>query len=127
MMEILKRKKIDYRKVGFPHHYALEIKSGGKWYYFDPNMEPNMKLSERLHESWNGENDKLKKYYDTNKHHNLTYQFGNGQKAIFGPVNEVPAKKADLFQRATAVMSKMLWCFPLMILFFKMRNSKSPG
>ena len=27
MMEILKRKKIDYRKVGFPHHYAIEIKS----------------------------------------------------------------------------------------------------
>ena len=124
MMEILKRKNIDYRKVGFPHHYAIEIKSGGKWYYFDPNMEPTMNLSQRLHESWNGKNDILKQYYNPYIHQNLSYQFGNGQQASFGPVNEIPAQRLRLFQSSTAVLSKILWCFPLILLFAKKRNRK---
>ena len=124
MMEILKRKKIDYRKVGFPHHYAIEINAGGNWYYFDPNMEPNMNLTQRLHESWKGNNDSLKKYYDTTWHHNLSFQFGHGQQASFGPVNEVPAQRLRLFQSSTAVLSKILWCFPLLFLFARRRNTK---
>ena len=124
MMEILKRKNIDYRKVGFPHHYAIEINSAGNWYYFDPNMEPTMNLKERLHQSWNGNNDSLKKYYDANKHENLSYQFGNGENATFGPVNEVPAQRVRLFQSSTAVLSKILWCFPLFFLFARKRSRK---
>lgn len=124
MMEILKRKKVDYRKVGFPHHYAIEIRSNGKWYYFDPNMEPNMNLGQRVHESWNGNNDILKKYYDPAKHKNLSYQFGDGQMADFGTVNEVPAKRLRLFQSTTAVLSKIMWCFPLIFLFARKRRTK---
>lgn len=124
MMEVLKRKKIDYRKVGFPHHYALEINTGNHWYYFDPNMEPAMNLKERLHENWKGSNDSLKKYYAVNKHQNVSYQFGNGQQAIIGPINEIPAKNLRLFQGATAVMSKILWCFPLIFLYARKRRTK---
>jgi hypothetical protein len=124
MMEILKRKKSDYRKVGFPHHYALEVKNNGRWYYFDPNMEPNMNLSQRLHENWKESNDSLKKYYDVSKHGNLSFQFGDGKKAVFGPVNEVPAQRARLFQSATGVLSKIIWCFPLLLLFAKRRSTK---
>ena len=122
MMEILRRKKIDYRKVGFPHHYALEVRNNRKWYYFDPNMEPYMNLSQRLHENWNQSNDSLKKYYDTAKHKDLSYQFGNGTKASFGTVNEIPAKRLRLFQSVTGVLSKILWCFPLIFLFIKRRR-----
>lgn len=122
MMEILKRKNIDYRKVGFPHHYALEVKSKGNWYYFDPNMEPTMNLTQRLHDSWKQSNDSLKKYYDPAKHVNISYQFGNGQKATFGAVNEIPAQRLRLFQSSTAVLSKILWFFPLMILFARSRK-----
>lgn len=124
MMEILRRKNIEYRKVGFPHHYALEVKNNGKWYYFDPNMEPTMNLRQRLHENWNESNDILKKYYDTTKHKDLSYQFGNGVKASFGTVNEIPAKRLHLFQSITGVLSKILWCFPLMLLFIKNRRQK---
>ncbi|MEO6488808.1 MAG: hypothetical protein ABIO04_02615 [Ferruginibacter sp.] len=116
MMEILKRKKIDYRKVGFPHHYAIEVKVKDEWYYYDPNMEPTMNLKQRMHESWNQNNDSLKKYYDPLKHDNLSYQFGNGEVPIFGPVNETPAKNLRLFQTATSLMSKFLWCIPLLLL-----------
>jgi len=124
MMEILKRKNSDYRKVGFPHHYALEVKNKDNWYYFDPNMEPTMNLRDRLHQNWHESNDSLKKYYDANKHSNLTYQFGNGQKAEFGPVNEIPAQRLRLFQSATAVLSKILWAFPLIFVFVKKRKTK---
>lgn len=130
MMEILRRKKIDYRKVGFPHHYALEVRNREKWYYFDPNMEPYMNLSQRVHENWKQSNDSLKKYYDVKKHADLEYQFGNGIKASFGTVNEKPAKKLRLFQSVTSVLSKTLWCFPLLFLFIRSRReklSKSPG
>ena len=48
-------------------------------------------------------NDNLKSYYSPIIHHNLDYQFGNGQKAEFGPINEIPARNASLFQSATAM------------------------
>ena len=124
MMEILKRKKIDYRKIGFPHHYALEVKSIGNWYYFDPNMEPNMNLKQRLHENWKESNDSLKKYYDVTSHTDLAFQFGNGKKAEFGTINEIPAQRVRLFQSATGVLSKILWCFPLLFVFAKRRSTK---
>lgn len=123
MMEILKRKQIDYRKVGFPHHYALEVKNNGRWYYFDPNMEPYMNLHQRLHESWKENNDTLKQYYDPAKHDNLSYQFGKGQKAEFGPVNEVPAKNLRFFQSTTGILSKTLWIVPLLGLVYARRRS----
>jgi hypothetical protein len=124
MMEILKRKKIDYRKVGFPHHYALEVRNNGNWYYYDPNMEPSMNLSQRLHQNWKQSNDSLKKYYDSTKHKDLAYQFGNGKMAEFGPVNEVPAKRLNLFQKVTGILSKTLWCLPLILLYAKNRSTK---
>lgn len=124
MMEILKRKKVDYRKVGFPHHYALEVKNKGNWYFFDPNMEPYMNLNQRLHEDWNESNDQLKKYYDVNKHKDLSYQFGNGIKAEFGPVNEIPAQRLRMFQGVTGFLSKTIWCLPFILLFAKSRRPK---
>ncbi|MFN8250087.1 MAG: hypothetical protein U0T68_14130 [Ferruginibacter sp.] len=125
MMEILKRKKIDYRKVGFPHHYALEVKVQDRWYYFDPNMEPKMNLTQRIHENWNGDNDLLKQYYDSAKHHNLSYQFGDKQKAAFGTINEIPAQRLKLFQDTTSILSKIAWCFPLILLFATKRSRQT--
>ena len=119
MMNILEKKHINYRKVGFPHHYAIETNSGNGWYYFDPNMEPAMTLPQRKEESWKGMNDSLKQFYSAQKHINISYQFGNNLPAVFGPVNEHPAKHVLLFQKITAVLSKILWIIPLVLLFFK--------
>lgn len=41
LMEIFKRQGIDYRKISFTGHFALEGKIEGKWLYFDTNIEPN--------------------------------------------------------------------------------------
>lgn len=121
MMEVLRRKNISYRKVSFPHHYALEVKISDHWYFFDPNMEPNISLTERAHENWNGDNDKLKKYYSA-KHGNVNWEFGNKAKATFGIINEKPARNAQLFQSATAFIGKILWCVPLVFVFARKRR-----
>lgn len=115
MMAILRNKNISYRKVGFPHHYALEAKINNNWYYFDPNMEPAITLNERLHETWNGNNDKLKKFYT--KHGNVNWEFGNKEEGQFGITNEIPGKHVNKLQSFTGFMGRILWCFPLIFAF----------
>lgn len=117
MMEVLRRKNINYRKVGFPHHYALEVQLQNQWYYFDPNMEPKIKFTQRAHNNWKGENDLIKNYYPNTAETDLTYRFGNGQKAEFGVINEVPARNARFFQGFTGILSKVLWCIPFLLSF----------
>ena len=122
MMDILRRKNIHYRKVGFPHHYAIEIMINKNWYFFDPNMEPAISLEQRLHENWNGDNDSLKKFYVTANAAELDYRFGHGLKAQIGPVNEIPGRHAKLFQNCTGFLCKIAWCFPLFFVFIKKRR-----
>lgn len=120
MMEILKRKNINYRNVGFPHHYALEAMIGNHWYFFDPNMEPTITLAERSHENWNGNSDKLKKYYSA-KQSNANW-FGSGTTASFGPINETPAGNVKIFHSFSWFLSKFLFCVPLVFVFARKRR-----
>jgi hypothetical protein len=123
MMEILKRKKISYRSVGFPHHFALEVSVGGKWYYFDPNMEPVMQKEDRLEENWKCCADNLKRFYDTSRFKDLDWKFGKNLHVTTGPVNETPARHARLFQDVTAVFSRFMWCLPLLLVVYQSRSS----
>ena len=122
MMEILKRKHIDYRQVGFPHHSALEARINDHWYFFDPNMEPAITVQQRMHEQWKGNSDNLKQFYDRNIYHHLNFQFGHNVLAETDTVNEEPAKRAKLFQSCTGFLSKIIWCFPLLFIFSKKRR-----
>lgn len=119
MMAILRNKNIDYRSLGFPHHYAMEVLIDKQWYFFDTNMEPAITPTQRLATNWQYQNDQLKKYYDTSKHKSLDYQFGNKQVATIGPQNEVPAQRATLFHSATGIVSQFGWLLPLAIFFLK--------
>jgi hypothetical protein len=123
MMEILKRKKITYRSVGFPHHFAMEVQVQGKWYYFDPNMEPKISNQQRLEENWGGCADNLKRYYDTSRFKDLDWKFGKQCQVTFGTINDTPAGHAKMFQSATAFFSRFLWCFPLLIVLYKSRST----
>ena len=123
MMEILRRKKISYRSVGFPHHFALEVLVNDKWYYFDPNMEPAMTNEQRLEDNWKCCADNLKKYYDTSRFNDLDWKFGKNYKVTQGKINQSFAANAKIFQSATSVLSKIMWCFPLLLLFYKSRRS----
>jgi len=123
MMAVLRNKKITYRSVGFPHHYAMEVLIEDNWYFFDANMEPQITKEQRMMASWNHQNDNLKKYYDTNRFADLDYKFGNGQTATTGVINEVPARNARFFQTVTGILSKISWCFPILIMFYRPRFS----
>jgi hypothetical protein len=125
MMAILRNKNISYRNVGFPHHYALEVLINNNWYFIDADMEPVITKEQRILSSWNHQNDYLKKYYNANRFSDLDYKFGTGLTATTGPVNEMPALNARIFHAATAILSKILWCFPLLLIFFKPRFSFS--
>lgn len=127
MMALLRNKNISYRKVGFPHHYALETFINKNWYFMDANMEPAIAKEQRMASNWNHQNDQLKKYYDTNRFNDLDYQFGSGIIATNGPVNEVPALNARIFHAVTSILSKILWCFPLLLIFFKTKFSFGPA
>ncbi len=118
LIEVMKRKNISYRYVGFPHHYATELKFNNNWYFFDPNMEPNIPDSERLESKWNCCADSLKKYYDTTRFKDLNWKFGKNLTVVFGNVNATPAPHARLFQTTTGYLSKTLWLFPLVIIFY---------
>ena len=124
MMEILKRKNISYRSVGFPHHFALEVSIKDKWYYFDPNMEPHISDVERLEENWKCCADNLKKYYDTSRFKDLDWKFGVNTKVSQGKINQRFAGNARIFQTSTSVLSKILWCFPLLLLFYRFQKSE---
>ena len=123
MMALLRRRNIEYRSVGFPHHYTLEAKINSKWFYFDPNMEPSIPNPEREESKWKDSADNLKKYYDTTRFKDLDYKFGNHLAVTFGPMNEKPAPNARRFQSVTGWFSKFAWFIPFLLLVFRFRNA----
>lgn len=128
MMAILRKNNIPYRAVLFPHHYAIEAFVENNWFYFDPNMDPEITKEQRMETSWNHHSDTLKRYYDTLLFKDLDYIFGVGLTALNGNVNQIPAPNARLFQSITGVLSKIIWCVPLLLLFFySKRRCRSEG
>ena len=123
MMAVLRNKKISYRSIGFPHHYAMEVFIDNNWYFFDANMEPRITKEQRKMTNWKHQNDNLKIYYDTNRFTDLDYKFGNGVTATTGVINEVPARNARMFQATTGILSKIMWCFPVLLIFYRPRLS----
>jgi hypothetical protein len=127
IMALLRHKNIPYRKVAFPHHYAVESFVNNNWYFIDADMEPVIAKEERQLSHWNHQNDQLKKYYDTNHFSDLDYKFGSGVIAVNGPINEIPASHVKIFHAVTFVLSKILWCFPFLLIFFKTKFSFRPS
>ena len=119
MMEILKRKHIDYRGVGFPHHFALEASINGQWCYFDPNMEPQISNIQRPESQWGSKADNLKQYYDTSRFKDLDWKFGTKLDVTHGDVNQKYARHVKIFHTVTGIFSKILWIFPLFLLVYK--------
>ncbi len=119
MMAVLRDKKITYRSLGFPHHYAIEVLINNEWYFFDTNMEPNISKEQRMLSSWKHRNDNLKQYYNKDIFTDLNYQFGKHQTAVTGTLNEIPAQKAANFHITTGILSKIAWLFPLIFILLR--------
>ena len=118
MMRVMKEKKVPFRSVGFPHHYATELCFKNNWYFFDSNMEPKIKAKERKENNWKSSADSLKKFYRGGNQY-LNWAFGNATPVIFGIPNADPAPHASIFQNITKVLSKILWVFPLLFLVYE--------
>jgi hypothetical protein len=123
MMEVLKRKNINYREIGFPHHFAMEASVNGGWYYLDANMEPDIRGTQRLHQDWHGHADSLKKYYNASIHPNLDAGFGTGLMAEVNKTNEEQAPNLKKLQTGTGILSRICWMFPLVLLAFARKRS----
>jgi len=120
--EVMKVKKIPFRSVSFPHHYATELKYNNNWYFFDTNLEPDITDSGRLETAWHHNIENLKQYYNKSNH-NIDWFFGF-DKAKFGDVNAKPAANISMFHTTTNYLSKTLWLFPLFFVFYR-RKVKS--
>jgi len=120
---VMKRNKVHFRSLGFPHHYTTELQFNNSWYYFDTDMEPDMSEADRNLIYWKHDADSLKKFY----HKNPTvaeWAFGNSQKAIVGKIDAEAAPNASLFQNTTKYLSKLLWVFPLIIVAYPRKKKK---
>ncbi len=120
-LEILKRKRINYRTVGLgykegPGHFLSEVNYNREWHLYDVTIEPKWEKVSKHHKSID--------YYLKNK--DSLFLAYDGlidrksfdkimEKAEFGEVNEFPAKKMLLFHQITLLLT---YIFPL--LFFSL-------
>ncbi|MEO7444002.1 MAG: hypothetical protein ABIT96_09985 [Ferruginibacter sp.] len=113
-ISLLRKHNIDYRTLGFPHHFAIEARLHNYWYFLDANQEPVMTLEERMHRHWQGHNDNLKAFYNSDVYKNLDIGFGNKQDAVVSAVNNIPGRNVSIFHSLTHFFSHYLWVFTLL-------------
>jgi hypothetical protein len=117
MMEVLKNKGFQTRKVGFlgkkfGGHFAFEVFYNDGWHFHDPNLEPDKAVLDNygrpgiaflVHNP-----EILLKAYSRYPKEKILDIFPN---YYYGPVNKFPAPKAIIFQKATKFLSYTIWLF----------------
>jgi hypothetical protein len=124
MMEVFKRKKIDYRKVGFPGHYTVEGKIDGKWQYFDTNLEPD----------FNNQRESLQQLLNTNRFDSVysipEKSIENFHAAVashkYGVPNESPSYNATLFHKACYFLQSGGFIFCSFLIAFLLLSNFNP-
>jgi hypothetical protein len=124
MMEIFKRKGIDFRKVGFPGHYTVEGKINGTWQYFDTNLEPN----------FNNNRESLQLLLNTNRFDSVysipEKNIENFHTAVsnpkYGVPNENPSPYAILFHKACYFLQSGGFIFCSFLLAFLLLSDFNP-
>jgi hypothetical protein len=123
-MELLKRKGINVRSVGLgykegPGHFLCEVHYLSSWRLHDVTVEPQWKNTAGHHESmayYLNHKDSLYTVYKSRMQKNIFDKIT--EKAIYGKVNEFPAKNMLIFQKTTFALTYML---PLFCLFMSIR------
>lgn len=117
MMEVLKQRGYQVRKLGLTGHYILEVFYNNKWHIFDPNHEP--KYQGIAHDSLNLllESGFINESYSkTLEPERVKQVFANME---VGNVNSVPAKNARIFHIVTKFISEnivfFVGCFAFLI------------
>jgi hypothetical protein len=117
MMEIFRRKGVNYRKMGFDHHYTVEGMIEGGWRYFDTDMEPDFK-------------DKRESYDKILSSHMLDSVYSNVKMSKtelyaalgnprYGKINAAPAPRASSFHKLCFFLNSiyfLIFAFVVMLL-----------
>jgi len=129
LMKCFERKGIPFRKVGFEHHFTVEGSFNGRWYYFDPDMEPDFASVKRESlQSLVEKNEIFRLYKNTKDSAEIADGLANH---YYGEVNSSPAPNATIFHEVTKFASKFLWFIPLSFFLiaiyksYKMRQRRS--
>ncbi len=129
MMDLLRRKGYDIRKIGFQGkkagHFCFEVKYSGGWHFFDPDMEPDMALLNSLDRPGiaylAGHRELLLKAYRQYPSELVLDLFPNYS---YGRPNEAVAPRAMLFQQVTKFLSYTIWSFFLLTFIWARRKYK---
>lgn len=129
-MEVFKKKGIEVRKIGFfadgyGGHFCFEAFFGGKWHFFDPDLEPQLSLMVSNH---------FPSVFELVKNDSLLHQmyFKQDKDYIeklflsysYGPVNKFPAANARIYQYMTKFLSYTSWL--LLVLLYLFVQKKIP-
>jgi len=136
LMEIFKRSHIDYRKVGFANHYAVEARIDGQWRYFDTNIEPKIQDNSESLETLISSGRFDSGYKATKLNIQAIYQLETTHS--YGKIDATPAPRAALFHKLCYLLvSKyfltptlflaILFMTPFKILSWRLRKSSSFG
>lgn len=125
LMELLLRKKHNYRVVYFPHHFAIESFINGHWYYFDANIDHDILTYQRVDEVLLNNQDSFALSYHKTVNE-MTKAIGKSVDYRVGKINEIQGANAQLFQTATKLLSRVAFLFPLgwFVYLFAVTNSK---
>lgn len=120
MMEVLHKKNITTRKVGFQGqksgHFCFEVFYNDGWHFYDTNMEPDQDVLNAYNRpdiaTLSGNKDLLLKAYKNYPEELILDVFSS---YTYGPVNAFPAPRGIVFQRVTLFLSYTLWLFFLVL------------
>jgi len=123
-MEVFKKKGFKVRKVGFfadgyGGHFCFEAFYNGKWHFFDPDLEPKLRIMIANH---------FPSIADLVSEDSLVHQlyYKKDNKLIkkllitytYGRVNKFPAPNARVYQYITKYLSYTLWLWIVLIYVF---------
>ena len=119
LAEGFKRKGLQYRKVGFDHHFALESKIDDQWYYFDPNLEPDFSAVQRKSLQSLVDEEALYQIYQNKLDSSKLDWALSG--VYFGATDESLAPRASFFHMVTKSLSIGGFLLPLLFLMIRIK------
>lgn len=123
LIELLKLKKYDYKIIAFPHHFTLFSHINNKWYFFDPDQEPEISIQDRNNKNWLGNIDSLIPAYKKGREE-MKLRFGNPVNYSVSEINYAIAPNAKIFQNVTNILSRIVFLFPMLWYVYLSRKRK---
>jgi hypothetical protein len=116
LMDCFRKKNIPYRTIYFSSHYAVEARFDNNWFYFDPDMEPNLTNETITNMDRLAKSEYLYSAYKSVSDSIMISKTLTSFK--YGRNNAASAPRATIFHVITKFLSKTFWLLPLLIFGF---------